>query len=490
MSIFAFMKQFLLLAGLSLAAITVEAQEAAPICRVSCECAALPESDPCGPVLVGMTDTAAYFPRLRGRRVAVLANHTAVAARSSIGSFVMPATVFTSCNGTPEQTVPVASALCAGCGVFVDSGADSGSASGVCSDCLSGICAKALSGDSRLTSADPSVPAVCVHLVDLLHVSGFDVCGIFAPEHGFRGTADAGEAVGNGTDRATGIPILSLYNGRTLRPSDEAMRSFDVLVVDMQDVGLRFYTYYISMIRLMDACADYGHEVIVLDRPNPNGHIVDGPILDMKYKSGVGALPIPVLHGLTMGEIARMAVGEGWVQPCVLTVVKCRNYSHQTPYALPIPPSPNLPTPRSVSLYPSLCLFEGTVMSVGRGTDKPFESYGHPEMKGCIFSFTPRAGTGAKHPPFEGQLCYGEDLSGMPEPVARMQGLNLEYLIGAYRNLDMGDRFFTPMFEKLIGVDWVRGMIEAGASADEIEARWAGDTERFRRQRAKYLLYE
>lgn len=491
MSIFAFMKRFLLLAGLSLAAITAEAQEASPVCRMPSECVVQPESDPCGPVLVGMTDTAAYFPMLRGRRVAVLANHTAVAARSSIGSSEAPATVFESCSGTSEQMVYTASVQCVGCGVFADSGARLGSASGVCSDCLSGGRFETESGDSRrLTSVDSSAPAVCVHLVDLLYTCGFDVCGIFAPEHGFRGTADAGEAVGNGTDPATGIPILSLYNGRTLRPSDEAMRSFDVLVVDMQDVGLRFYTYYISMIRLMDACADHGCEVIVLDRPNPNGHIVDGPILDMKYKSGVGALPIPVLHGLTMGEIARMAVGEGWAQPCELTVVKCRNYSHETPYALPIPPSPNLPTPRSVSLYPSLCLFEGTVVSVGRGTDKPFECYGHPEMKGGVFSFTPRAGAGAKHPPFEGQVCYGADLSGMPETVARIQGLNLEYLIGAYRNLDMGDRFFTPMFEKLIGVDWVRGMIEAGASADEIRARWADDAVRFRRQSAKYLLYE
>ena len=218
-------------------------------------------------VLVGMTDTAAYFPLVRGQRVAVLANQTSVAE--------MP--------GAP--------------------GADA---------------------------------AGRVHLVDLLHGAGFDVAAIFSPEHGFRGTADAGEHVASSVDARTGIPIRSLYDGNTKRPSDETMRSFDVLVVDMQDVGLRFYTYYISMLRMMDACADFGRWVVVLDRPNPNGHIIDGPVLDMKYRSGVGAIPVPVLHGLTMGEIARMAAGQGWAKQCALTVVKCRNYTHATEYLLPV----------------------------------------------------------------------------------------------------------------------------------------------------------
>ncbi len=396
-------------------------------------------------VRVGMTDTAAYFPLLRGRRVAVLANHTAVALRSDIG------------RAASESTKG-------------DSVLPSGSG-------------------SALVAAGGSGSADRIHLVDLLHACGMDVRGIFAPEHGFRGTAGAGEAVEDGVDAETGIPILSLYDGRTLRPSDAAMRSFDVLVVDMQDVGLRFYTYYISMLRMMDACADYGSEVIVLDRPNPNGHLMDGPVLDMKYRSGVGALPIPVLHGLTMGEIARMAVGEGWCKPCGLTVVKCLSYTHDTPYVLPVAPSPNLPTQRSVYLYPSLCLFEGTLVSVGRGTDKPFEIYGHPDLKGCTFSFVPRPNAGSGHPPFEGVRCYGEDLSGMPLEDARAMGLNPEYLVQAYRNLGIGERFFTPMFEKLIGAGWVREMIVAGASADEIRARWQDDIERFRRQRAPYLLY-
>lgn len=372
-------------------------------------------------VLVGMTDTAAYFPLVRGQRVAVLANQTSVAE--------MP--------GAP--------------------GADA---------------------------------AGRVHLVDLLHGAGFDVAAIFSPEHGFRGTADAGEHVASSVDVRTGIPIRSLYDGNTKRPSDETMRSFDVLVVDMQDVGLRFYTYYISMLRMMDACADFGRRVVVLDRPNPNGHIIDGPVLDMKYRSGVGAIPVPVLHGLTMGEIARMAAGEGWAKQCALTVVKCRNYTHATEYLLPVAPSPNLPTARAVYLYAALCPFEGTVVSLGRGTDKPFEMYGHPDMTGRTFSFTPRPTAGAKHPPLEGRLCRGVDLSGMPLAEAREVGFSLRYVMDACADLEMGDKFFTPMFEKLVGVGWVREMILAGASEEEIRARWADDVERYRERRTKYLLYE
>ena len=329
-----------------------------------------------------------------------------------------------------------------------------------------------------------------VHLVDLLHGEGFDVAAIFSPEHGFRGTADAGEHVKSSVDARTGIPIRSLYDGNTKRPSDEAMRSFDVLVVDMQDVGLRFYTYYISMLRMMDACADFGRRVVVLDRPNPNGHIIDGPVLDMKYRSGVGAIPVPVLHGLTMGEIARMAAGEGWAKKCALTVVKCRNYTHATEYLLPVAPSPNLPTARAVYLYAALCPFEGTVVSLGRGTDKPFEMYGHPDMTGRAFTFTPRPTAGAKHPPLEGRLCRGVDLSGMPLAEARDVGFSLKYVMDACADLGMGDKFFTPMFEKLVGVGWVREMILAGAPEEEIRARWAPDVECYREKRVQYLLYE
>ena len=270
------------------------------------------------------------------------------------------------------------------------------------------------------------------------------------------------------------------------------MKKFDVLLADIQDVGLRFYTYYITLCRLMDACAEYGKSVIVLDRPNPNGHYVDGPLLDMKYKSGVGWLPIPVVHGMTLGELARMVNGEGWLpagRTCRLTVVPCLNYTHQTHYDLPVPPSPNLPNMKAIYLYPSLCPFEGTVVSLGRGTDKPFQIYGHPDMKGYSYSFTPRSVPGAKNPPLLGKRCHGADLSGKSDEELRREGLNLTYVIDAYRNLNIGDRFFTSFFELLMGTSYVRQMIEEGRSAEEIRARWMPDVERFKEQRRPYLLY-
>ena len=327
------------------------------------------------------------------------------------------------------------------------------------------------------------------HLVDMLVGEGVKLVGIFSPEHGFRGGADAGEKVSSSVDEKTGIPIWSLYDGNTQRPSDEKMKAFDVLLVDMQDVGLRFYTYYISMIRMIDACADFGRKVIVLDRPNPNGMYVDGPILDMKYKSGVGALPIPVVHGLTMGEIAVMAQGEGWSKKCDVQVVTCENYTHQSRYELPISPSPNLPTQHSIYLYPSTCLFEGTVCSLGRGTEAPFEIYGHPNYKGGSFEFTPRSVAGAKNPPLKDQKCYGVDLRGVADEAVIAAGFNLEYVIDAYRNLDMGEKFFTRMFLLLTGVDYIKEMIMAGHTADEIRARWSNDVARFKEQRRPYLLY-
>ena len=323
----------------------------------------------------------------------------------------------------------------------------------------------------------------------MMHREGVQLAGIFAPEHGFRGSIEAGAIVKNSVDERTGVPILSLYTGNKKRPSDEVMRSFDVLVVDMQDVGLRFYTYYITMLQIMEACADFGQMVIVLDRPNPNGHYVDGPILDMKYKSGVGWLPIPVVHGLTMGEIATMALGEGWAQPVELRVVKCRNYDHTTHYTLPIAPSPNLPTQHSIYLYPSTCLFEGTVLSMGRGTEAPFEIYGHPDMRGYDFSFTPQPNAGSKTPPHNGVKCYGVDLRGVSDEEVWQSGVNIEYLVDAYRNLNLGNEFFKPVFEKLIGVEYVRQMIIDGYSAQEVEARWSDDVARFKEQRRPYLLY-
>lgn len=329
------------------------------------------------------------------------------------------------------------------------------------------------------------------HLVDMLISKGVKLVGIFSPEHGFRGGADAGEHVKNSVDEKTGVPIWSLYDGNSKRPSDEKMQAFDILLVDMQDVGLRFYTYYISMLRMIDACADFSRKVIVLDRPNPNGMYVDGPLLDMaKYKSGVGALPIPVVHGLTMGEIAMMAQGEGWSRKCDVRVVKCSGYTHQTRYTLPIAPSPNLPNQHSIYLYPSTCLFEGTVCSLGRGTDAPFQIYGHPDYEGGEFEFTPRSVAGAKNPPLKDQKCHGVDLRGLDDEQIIASGFNLEYVIDAYRNLDMGEKFFTRMFLLLTGVDYIKQMIIEGKSADEIRKVWQKDVEEFKLLRRGYLLYE
>ncbi len=330
------------------------------------------------------------------------------------------------------------------------------------------------------------------HLVDLLKRSGINVTVVFAPEHGFRGDADAGEKVSDSIDSRTGIPIRSLYQNKTGKPSAEDMLLFDVLLFDIQDVGLRFYTYYISMFRLMDACADYKKTIIVLDRPNPNGHYVDGPILNMKYKSGVGWLPIPVVHGMTLGELALMVNGEKWLpenKKCDLQVIKCKNYTHHTKYHLPIAPSPNLPNMKSIYLYPSTCLFEGTPVSLGRGTLFPFQVYGHPKMKGYSFSFTPKSIAGAKNPPLLNQLCYGVDLRNISDEVVWEKGLDLSYIIDAYRNLKMGDKFFTSFFEKLIGVDYVRTMIEKGKTAEEIKLVWQDDVKKFKKQRIPYLLY-
>ena len=330
------------------------------------------------------------------------------------------------------------------------------------------------------------------HLLDLLLENKFNVVAIFSPEHGFRGNADAGEHVSSSTDPQTGVPILSLYDGKLGKPSAASMSKFDLLIVDIQDVGLRFYTYYASMCRLMDACAEHGKQMLILDRPNPNGHYVDGPLLDMRYKSAVGWLPLPVVHGMTLGELARMVNGEGWLpegRTCDITIIPCRNYTHQTPYRLLVPPSPNLPNMKAVYLYASLCYFEATPVSLGRGTSLPFQVYGHPEMTGYNYSFTPRSLPGAKNPPQKDKLCHGVDLSQLSEEELRHKGIDLSYLIDAYRNLNLGDRFFTSFFEKLMGVAYVRKMIEDGRSAEEIEATWADDVARFKQQRKPYLLY-
>ena len=331
------------------------------------------------------------------------------------------------------------------------------------------------------------------HLLDVLLENKINVVAIFSPEHGFRGNADAGEHVSSSVDSKTGVPILSLYDGKLGRPSEESMRKFDLLIVDIQDVGLRFYTYYASMVRLMDACAEYNRKMLILDRPNPNGHYVDGPILDMKYKSSVGWLPIPIVHGMTLGELALMVNGERWLPAsriCDITVIKCKNYTHQTMYELPIPPSPNLPNMKAVYLYPSTCYFEATPVSLGRGTQLPFQIYGHPNMLGYDSTFTPQSIPGAKNPPQLNRICHGVNLSELSNEEIWKKGVDLSYLIDAYRNLNMDDYFFRPFFELLTGRDYVRKMIKQGKNADEIKAMWKEDVEKFKIQRKPYLIYE
>ena len=330
------------------------------------------------------------------------------------------------------------------------------------------------------------------HLVDTLRSLGVDIRVVFAPEHGFRGQADAGESVASYRDRKTGIDVVSVY-GSTKRPPDSVMQRLDVLLFDIQDVGLRYYTYLSSMHYLMEACAANGKRLIVLDRPNPNGFYVDGPVLEAKHRSFVGMHPIPVVHGMTLGELARMIDGEGWLRDglrCKLTVIPCRGYTHRSRYRLPTAPSPNLPNMRSVYLYPSLCFFEGTPVSLGRGTDFPFQAYGHPELQGD-FSFTPRSNAGAKNPPLKDKLCHGVDLRTAPSDERIWErGVDLGYVIDCYRQLNLGEKFFTPMFDRLTGTDYVRQMILQGAGADRIKARWADDVERFKQTRKPYLLYE
>ena len=329
--------------------------------------------------------------------------------------------------------------------------------------------------------------------IDILHeAKNVKLVALFGPEHGVRGSVHAGDHVGNAADPTTGVPVYSLY-GKSRIPSKEMLQGIDVLIYDIQDIGCRSFTYISTLGNIMKAAAENGIKVMVLDRPNPNGMYVDGPLLDMKYKSGVGSLPIPVVHGMTLGELALMINGEGWLKEgrkCDLKVVKCLNYNHQTRYRLPVIPSPNLPNMTSIYLYPSLCYFEATDVSLGRGTDSPFQLFGHPDMKGYAYSFTPESREGAKNPPQLGHTCYGRDLSQMSDDEIIGKKLDLTYLIEAYRAVNTGDKFFTSFFEKLIGVDWVRTMIEEGKSADEIRARWMPDVEKFKKQRKPYLLYK
>jgi uncharacterized protein YbbC (DUF1343 family) len=332
------------------------------------------------------------------------------------------------------------------------------------------------------------------HLVDTLLAQGVNVRQIFAPEHGFRGTADAGETVTDGKDKQTGLPIISLY-GDNKKPKPSQLQGLDVVVFDIQDVGVRFYTYISTLHYVMEACAEQGIKVLVLDRPNPNGHYVDGPILDPDFKSFVGMHRVPIVHGMTVAEYAKMVNGEGWLKggiKCELEVVPCLNYTHSTPYELPVKPSPNLPNNRSIYLYPSLCFFEGTVVSVGRGTNTQFQVYGHPDATIGDYYFTPEPMPGAKYPKLEGKRCRGFSLATTAPEHIRQQGyLNLDYLVDFYQAYPNKANFFleTLFIDKLAGTDALRKAIIAGQSAEEIRASWAEGLTAYREMREVYLLY-
>lgn len=330
------------------------------------------------------------------------------------------------------------------------------------------------------------------HIVDTLVHSGVNVTVIFAPEHGFRGTQSAGEKIPSSRDAYTGIEIVSLY-GRSRIPRRNDVFKTDVILVDIQDVGVRFYTYLSSLYCMMQACADTSTPMIILDRPNPNSMTVDGPVLNPTYRSFVGMVPVPVVYGMTLGEVARMINGEGWLEEgrrCRLMVVPCLDYRRSMRYTLPIAPSPNLPTMRSIYLYPSLCYFEATPMSVGRGTDWPFEVVGHPKLEG-EFRFTPQECTGARKPPCEGELCRGLDLRTYP-PVDSIisRGIDLSYLVDCFEQMEGDDRFFSPYLDSLFGTGYVRDMILMGFTAAEIKQQWQPEVEAFKLKRQKYLIYD
>ena len=332
------------------------------------------------------------------------------------------------------------------------------------------------------------------HLADTLQQLGVSIKMIFAPEHGFRGKADAGEKVVDGIDTKTGIPLLSLY-GKNKKPKPAQLAGIDLVIFDIQDVGARFYTYISTMHYVMEACAENGVEVLVLDRPNPNGHYVDGPVLDADYQSFVGMHPIPVVHGMTIAEYAKMVNEEGWLTDgiqCNLTTIACENYNHETVYELPVKPSPNLPNNRSIYLYPSLCFFEGTTISVGRGTNTQFQVFGHPDLKIGDYEFTPEPMDGAKYPKLEGKICNGFDLTKIDlEKIRANKQLNLDYLISVYQNYPNKKDFFLKnlFFDKLAGGKDLREQIIAGKTSAEIRATWQKDLNQFKKIRAKYLLY-
>jgi len=344
------------------------------------------------------------------------------------------------------------------------------------------------------------------HLVDTLVSLGMNITKAFGPEHGFRGTADAGEKVGDYKDAATGIPVISLY-GKKRRPSADDLQDVDVMLFDIQDVGTRFYTYISSLEEFINSAIENNKPLIILDRPNPNGFYVDGPVLDTAYKSFVGMQPVPMVYGMTMGEYAKMLIGEKWAKAAAttsilptITIIKNKNYTHKSKYVLPVKPSPNLGTMASVYWYGSNCLFEGTILSEGRGTDYPFAIFGHPSLPKTLYTFTPTSRDGAKEPKLKDQICYGWNLAGSDkEGLQKVDGkIQLSYLLEAYKLFPEKEKFFiTPksgkptdyFFNKLAGNDALQKQIIAGTSEKEIRESWAEGLAAFKKIRKKYLLY-
>jgi uncharacterized protein YbbC (DUF1343 family) len=327
------------------------------------------------------------------------------------------------------------------------------------------------------------------HLVDSLLSLGINIKKVFAPEHGFRGTADAGELIKDGIDTKTGLPIISLY-GNNKKPTKDQLENIDLIIFDIQDVGARFYTYISTLHYVMEACAEYNIDILVLDRPNPNGHYVDGPILESEHQSFVGMHPVPVVHGMTIGEYAQMINGEGWLINKIntsLTVIPVANYNKGLPYSLPIKPSPNLPNDTAINLYPSLCFFEGTNVNAGRGTSKQFQLFGSPYLDSAVFNFsyTPQPNEGAKNPKHNGSVCYGLDLSNQ----SPLNYLDLSFLIMAYQNTSEPSKFFNDFFTKLAGNTSLKQQIESGMTAGNIKKTWEKGLSNFIKMRQPYLLY-
>jgi uncharacterized protein YbbC (DUF1343 family) len=350
-----------------------------------------------------------------------------------------------------------------------------------------------LQGKNVALVANQSSMVKNTHLVDTLLTSGISLTKVFCPEHGFRGSADAGENINSAIDNKTGLPLISLY-GKNKKPTADQLNNIEIVVFDIQDVGVRFYTYISTLHYVMEACAENHIPVLVLDRPNPNGFYVDGPVLDTAARSFVGMHQIPLVHGMTIGEYALMVNGEKWLkneEQCNVSVIPCKNYDHNTLYELPVKPSPNLPNIRSVLLYPSLGLFEGTIVSVGRGTDFPFQVYGHPNYRKGKFEFTPTPKQGAKNPKLKGEKCKGDDLRliDLNEVISKKQ-INLTYLLESHKELNKKSAFFNAYFYRLAGSSALQSQIENNTSEEDIRTSWQHDIAEFKKIRKQYLLYK